>query len=215
MSPFDAPRLAWRAAATSGPVRTWQSRVPEQFSLGGRVDQDRWLFSSSYETATAAFTPDQQSRDGGSLFQGDAHSIFQYSQTETYRLGQRLASNARFPGDKVLMFEPIVRDQRRAALYFTHPAARTTNLFVDGSVREVANREINNGHYWDGLSRFTAAIVTYRTPRTSTGEPTWPSDGTDTSQRGKQRWTAGGLQGRDTGGRPPFTITPTSTIQLD
>ncbi len=199
-SPFDPVRRLWAEAVNTKSL----TDIAVQFDLPGDpgTTGHRWPYSSSYQQTPACYVPDVESTTTY-LRQGDNDGVYDTAIADKFRLGGRRFGEVVFASNKVMVMEAISRHHGKQPYFFTHPYARTTNLFFDSSVRVIPTPDFNEGGY-----RHRAGLVTYSIPVSidykplaSIGHPPWPDDSSPDGRPGYQRWTLGGLRGLDTGGK--------------
>jgi prepilin-type N-terminal cleavage/methylation domain-containing protein len=198
-SPEDRTRAAWA-----------QDLLDSNGNLSGTVAKfglpnERWPYSSSYQTTAASYTPDRYPAGMG-VKQADNMSTYTVATGTNYRLGRRKLTDVRFPSQKVHQMEDMSRHiHPRDQFFYADPRATSTILLFDGSVRAVsATRDTNKGAYLpaQGLIANELADFSY-VPDVTLGYPVWPNL---TQVNGYYRWTAGGLSGIDVGGKSPYQI---------
>jgi prepilin-type N-terminal cleavage/methylation domain-containing protein len=201
ISPADAPRAAWQA----DPRGFENGLIP-----GPAGRENRWPYSSSYETVSFVYANDRCDGTLGGVTQGDSHRTYQQVNAPQLvrQIGQRTLPDVQFPDSKVELFDSVSRYVgKRGQFSYLYPDAVTNNLFFDGSVRwKKTGFPYNRGG--KGVDANDGANPA--TPRSGfpllinyVPEASWePVRGADTTYTapGYQRWTRGGLKGRDFGG---------------
>lgn len=199
-TPFPVPMVA---CPEDLPLQLWQSDIAA-FNRGAFGNQQPAFegfesrimrakpYSSSYETPPATY---DRSQVPYRLIQApDTHYIYGFAGTPA-RFGPARIEQVSYPAQKVHLYDTIQRHYG-PRLFFAHPAARQPLLFFDGSVVDRSTRDANEGCNPNNPSRpMNIRYVPYRyEPPTSNGQAfeEFP---------GRYRWTAGGLQGIDFGGR--------------
>ncbi|MFN0012519.1 MAG: prepilin-type N-terminal cleavage/methylation domain-containing protein [Phycisphaerales bacterium] len=199
-SPFDRVRHEWAEAVLTRSL----PNIAEVYSLPGDPETtgQRWPYSSSYQQVPACYTPDIE-HTNQYLRQSEFDGAYLYAVGRQFPLGGRRFGDVAFPSNKVMVMESMSRHHSRTPYFFTHPYARTTNLFFDASVRVVPNPDFNKGGYLRDagavLYPMHAAVTYVANP--SIGLPPWPDDSSPEDREGFQRWTLRGLKGIDTGGK--------------
>ena len=196
-SPFDRFRL--RLADNPGRYRV---ELADAAYAGIRIT---WPYSSSYQAVPALYAPDRETVDGGYLRQFDTQIFYQYSggNSNRYRLGNKKLSGTAYPSQKVAYMEDVGRHQdKRREFFFTHPAAVSLVVCIDGSGKQLATKDSNPGAYWAATASNARQPVTINYDALlAWGYPEWP--GGDVAQPGRHRWTFKGLQGIDFGSEEP------------
>lgn len=199
-SPFDPVRRLWAEAVNTKSL----TDIAVQFDLPGDpgTTGHRWPYSSSYQQTPACYMRDVES-DTTYLRQGESDGIYEFAVGDRFRLGGRRFGEVLFPSNKVMVMEAISRHSGKQPYFFTHPYARTTNLFFDSSVRVIRTPDFNQGGYLRraGLAYYSIPASVSYYPLASIGQPPWPDDSSPEGRPGFQRWTLGGLRGMDTGGK--------------
>lgn len=181
----------------------WQEDPRNAKSKFG-LPSERWVFSASYTSAPATYSPNNWSSSGGYLRQGGQFWSYQYaSGAGTYQLGRRKLSDTRFPDKKVALFDEYMRHFGNKPAYYTHPSARLPLGFADGSASVRLTTDANKGGYLkhDGTSQTDP--VNFTGEDTKLGDFPWP-DNQPKIQPGRYRWTLGGLRGVDFGGTDAY-----------
>jgi len=198
ISPADQNRAIWQAD-------------PKGFEDGAPMPapaarENRWPYSSSYETVSFAYANDRCDGTIGGVTQGQTHRQYQTVNGANLQatIGRRSLADVQFTDKKVEMFDSVSRYVGKKPFYYAYPDAVVLNLFFDGHVafKKTGNPFNKGGKRFDAndgadprnpLSAFPL-IVTY------TPEATWePIRGGDVTYQapGYQRWTRGGLKGID------------------
>jgi prepilin-type N-terminal cleavage/methylation domain-containing protein len=200
ISPQDTARAAWQ----KDPIAFENGAVP-----GPAGRENRWPYSSSYETVSFSYQPDRAdtSRDLGGVSQGPTHRQYQTQNPGdlAQKIGRRSLADVQFPDKKVERFDSISRYKGKTQQYYANPEASTLNLFFDSHVafKKTGQPYNRNGKRFDandGANPFTPLtpfplLVTYE-PELS-WEPRTPDLAPSYSAPGYQRWTRGGLKGID------------------
>jgi len=199
VSPADRTRLLWQ----TDPKAFERGEFP-----GPAGHENRWPYSSSYETVSFAYSTDRcDGANRGGVTQGPTHRTYSIVNPQILQneIGRRSLADVQFIDKKVEMFDSVSRYTGKQQFYYLYPDAVTNNLFFDGHVAwKKTGLPFNKGGQRidanDGVdpanptSQFPL-LINY-TPETS-WEP--PCRGADTtySAPGFQRWTRGGLKGID------------------
>lgn len=208
-SPFDRNLLQWQenpldyTAANNIPYTTSMEGLSGYDTLGGWNDVavlQRWAFSSTYQTVTAAWNTDGINEATYTPAQGASSELmspWSPNAGQTVNLGGRRYTQVAFPGGKVLQYEEFDRLTSRQGLWFAYPEANCNLSFFDGSVRREQTSNANPGwnprtpdqefrlQYWP--------IHTFPLPRGGLNDPT--------AYCQRYRWTRYGLRGIDFGGK--------------
>jgi prepilin-type N-terminal cleavage/methylation domain-containing protein len=198
-SPFDKIRATWQGAVYEP---TPEAAYARYLAPHGR--EQRWLYSSSYETVPSSYTPFKESPDGGFLRQnGTQWGVYLYNNTQGYRLGQRKLGDIAFASQKVHMFENANRMARKEMI-FLEKACDVSVVTFDGRVSTVKNGEFNLGGYLRPNNQIMRQSILY--PRGGAPEVGYPAtfNGQDILEPSRCRWTVGGLKGIDFGAKEPF-----------
>ena len=196
VSPADALRGRWQA----DPLAFERGEIP-----GPAGHENRWPYGSSYETVPFVSFNDRCDGTTGGVTQATNHRSYYYANTSNMQLAAgRALSEVQFPCDKVAMFDSVSRYAGKSQVFYAYPDAVTCNLFFDGSVRwkrtgfpfNVGGKllDANDGVDPANPNSTFPLLVTY------SPDASWePVRGGDTSRSapGFQRWTRGGLKGRD------------------
>lgn len=199
VSPADRNRLLWQQDPKG--FENPSNPLP---APAGR--ENRWPYSSSYETVSFSYSNDRCDGTIGGVTQGPTHRTYQTVNPENFSatIGRRSLADVQFPDKKVELFDSVSRYYGKQQFYYLYPDAVTLNLFYDGHVAfKKTGLPYNKGGKRfdanDGVNPQTPfsqfpMIVNY------TPEASWePVRGADTtySAPGFQRWTRGGLKGID------------------
>lgn len=197
ISPADAPRNAWQ----KDPKGFEQGAIP-----GPAERENRWPYSSSYETVSFAYQPDRCDNGTGGVIQATSHRSYQTLAPGVLaqKIGRRFLSDVQFTDKKVEMFDSISRYRGRQQFYFAYPDAVTPNLFFDGHVafKKTGNPFNRGGRRFDANDGVNPSIPLSIFPQIVSYQPeaSWePIRGGETEflAPGYQRWTRGGLKGID------------------
>jgi len=203
-SPFDRVRQQWADALWDDPAHP--ELVPQRFNL----PQERWPYSSSYETAPASYSPDRWTTDGGRLGHlGTEWGVYIYNPgtSGNYRLGGRRLGDVAYPSHKVHLFENVMRHDGRAERYWTHWRAKVCVLSFDSSVSLLATPDANQGGHLQPTNLGRRAPIRYvRAGTPDRGFPAWGDDDSTLLQPARYRWTIGGIRGADFGQGEPFGV---------
>ncbi len=162
-----------------------------------RFGQTRLPYSSTYNFTPSFYSPDKFA-GSGSLRQGSTQAFYAYTFDARYKLGTRKGSDIASPSRKVWLYDEYARHFTIKPYYYTHPAARVTTVFADGSAKVIRTDETNRGGYTTASGVVTRpAPVTY-SANVATPTIPWP-DTSNPTQDGRYRWTVGGLKGFDVG----------------
>ncbi len=162
-----------------------------------RFGQTRLPYSATYNFTPSFYTPDRFA-GAGSLRQGASQAYYQYIFDARYKLGNRKGSDVASPSRKIWLYDEYARHFTTKPYYYTHPAARVTTVFADGSARVIRTDETNRGGYTTATGVVQRpAPVTYSATDATPTIP-WP-DTFPVTQDGRYRWTVGGLKGFDIG----------------
>jgi prepilin-type N-terminal cleavage/methylation domain-containing protein len=165
---------------------------------------NRWAFASSYQTTVYAWSPSRPvngqlpfapAPDGTLMIIRDAN-----------QLAPRNMNEVAFPSMKAFFFEEFdyTKGAGPASAFYADPEARVNVQFFDSSVRRISTSESNPG--WDASDfrnmestpnlRYvpidTRYFPTYQNFQNPDGSSFFP---------GHYKWTRGGLEGLDVGGR--------------
>ncbi|MGQ0629385.1 MAG: type II secretion system protein [Phycisphaerales bacterium] len=203
-SPFDRIRHTWAEALWDDPANP--QNVPARFGL----PQERWPYSSSYETAPASYSPDRWNSDGGSLMNMPGEwGVYLYNSGTSgrYRLGGRKVSDVAYPSNKVHQYENVMRHEGKIERYWTHWKARVTVLNFDASVKVLATVDANEGGHLLSTNQGQRAPIRYTVMGAPDRSfPRWADGESTLTQPARYRWTVGGLRGADHGIKEPFAI---------
>jgi type II secretory pathway pseudopilin PulG len=191
---------------------------PNLVDMGGAGAGVRRMlpFMSSYLTVPFAWSPDKPGEDGiGSTNPATPADTthWLYSMGTVAPRVVRSIDDVAFPGQKVFMYGSFdyasLRDQ---PIYYAFRGAKPAQVFFDGSAGTNATADANfginpwNGEYANFIYNWnTSSEADYMPPAgvaSLNGNPESPL------VNGYYRWTAGGLQGIDFGGKPldPFGL---------
>ena len=197
ISPADLPRGQWQ----KDPKAFEQGLIP-----GPAGRENRWPYSSSYETVSFVYANDRCDGTIGGVTQGPTHRTYQTVNPANFQrtIGQRFLADVQFPDNKIEMFDSISRYTGKRQFYYLYPDAVTLNLFFDGSVRfkktgfpyNKGGKRFDANDGVDPASPFSQFPLLINYTPESTWEPIRGGDTTYTAP-GFQRWTRGGLKGRD------------------
>ncbi len=162
-----------------------------------RFGQSRLPYSATYNFTPSFYSPDRFA-GSGSLRQGGSHATYAYTFDQRYKLGTRKGSDVRSPSQKIWLYDEYARHFSNKPIYYTHPAARNTAVFADGSARIITTSETNLGGYTTAGGTITRPAPVNYVVGDSTPTIPWP-DTSPTTQDGRYRWTVGGLKGFDIG----------------
>ena len=192
VSPEDSQQLNWQR----GEAAFLQSSPRPEGSVSSIL---RFMYSSSYESGPAFWSPDAAAAVNGmvqpTVNQGPWHYSFIVPPSMTF--GQRRLDEVRFPSSKAHMWDRYQRDLGSRMPYFSVSEARIPVLCVDGSSGLRAAANTNHGFRPSTPMNPSPTTFAYQPdawePPTTTGDP---------SQilTGRQRWTRWGLRGRDFNG---------------
>jgi hypothetical protein len=212
--PLDTPRVPWIVGNYSG--------LPTTGGDGGNAGQYRWLATMSYSYSVYQWMPDRQVtytnafgqvKKSPTAFPSSSNILFWNLDpsfgTESGWWGPKLASDVRYPSQKVAMFDEFAR-HNGAQRYHAYQTAAQDLLFYDGSARFYRTDATNPG--WNPSSSSDRSSMTRRF--TFTRQADWlggldNNRTSDTFAAGWYRWTRGGLLGWDVPrlssmvGRPP------------
>ncbi len=197
VSPADSRRLEWQ----KDPKGFEQGAIP-----GPAGRENRWPYSSSYESISFRYQPDRCDNGTGGVTQAGSHRMYQTQNGAVLaqKIGRRSLADVQFPDKKVEIFDSISRYKGKSQFYYAYPDAITLNLFFDGHVafKKTGNPFNRGGRRVDandGVNNLTPLsgfpmIVLYQ-PEAS-WEPIRNGEA-EYSAPGFQRWTRGGLKGID------------------
>jgi prepilin-type N-terminal cleavage/methylation domain-containing protein len=207
--PEDKVRLAWQSdpnAFDRGEITPTPNNGPADNT--GK----RWPYSSSFEAVPASYSPDRGDAPGYStITQAGQHRFYQFTNAARTQgiLGRRKLTDVNFPSQKVFMYDSSDRHSFKLPLWYAFPTANPTILFFDNSVTSkltgpaqtsVAPPADANEGYDPALPRRTFPLTYTYTP--DAWESPLPGGGFGSVQcTGFYRWTRGGLQGVDFGGK--------------
>lgn len=169
----------------------------------------RWIFSSSYRWDVYLWSPSRTYRTTNPVGQmnlapmmyqrSDNSTLWQYDGDGTIKnvYGPKLASDVRFPSNKVFLSDDYARHNGKPRYYAYQDAAQDL-LFHDGSVRFLRSDSTNPG--WYAEKRVTRSNMTTRFAHTKLADVFGPLDNGAQSANfaaGWYRWTRGGLFGWD------------------
>jgi len=155
----------------------------------------RWPYSSSYQAVPASYSTDAQRSGSGTVIQAGTTSTYQIVGTTVNGiLGRRKMGDVIFPSQKVQLHSDADRHFFKKWVYYAYPEARQPLLFFDQSVVIRATQDANLGFRPD-TPRVGGATTTTYTPSA------WEAPIRPGTVVGYYRWTRGGLQGVDFGGR--------------
>ena len=179
ISPGDRTRQRWAEDPFATRTQLMAQGVDSQTAA-------RVPYGSSYQMPPALYSPDKEVTEGYIQNQGESHNVFLIGSragTAVWPLGREKLSSIRFPAQKVMMHDSVMRFFGKFDAFFTWSGARVNALMADGSSRLVLTREANLGAYWTtGTSATPFLRATFA----------------------RYRFTAGGKQGIDVGGGSPF-----------
>jgi len=198
--PEDSLRLAWQANPKAFDARAITPYAPEQGDVRGK----RWPYSSSYESVPVSFTPDHANPNG--VMQAGSHRYYQLI-GGSGAFGRRKLTEVVFPSQKVHHYETFARHAGKHVLFYAYPEAKSPLLFFDASVvvRQTANA---NKGYRPATPSNPLHTQFFFTP--GPWEAPVRGGGFSPDQSlvdGYFRWTRGGLQGVDFGGKEVSTLT--------
>ncbi len=181
------------------PLNLSEPRPNDYLSAFGKL----WGYSSSYQIVPAAW-----SRDSGplSVWQLTSdHNIFTWG-GNSGPWGRRKATEVAYPANKVGVFEFISRHGKRP-MYHAYPQAITPLMCWDGSVGARKTEQSNKGFHPLTATSANPTQYTYAPNILGFEPPTLSGNPTD-QVTGYYRWTRGGLQGVDFGGKEISTGQP-------
>jgi len=207
--PIPASFLVCPADATrQGYLEGDYSPLPS-YSGDNAIGAWRWIFSSSYKWDVYQWSPSRTYRTSNPQGQMQwAPMLYQTASDNNFwsidgdvsirdALGPKLASDVRFPSQKVFLSDDYARHNGQTR-YYADQAAGQDLLFHDGSVRYYRTDATNPG--WDPRSKTTRGNMTGRFAFTKQADVfgSLYSDAKSANYTaGWYRWTRGGLQGWD------------------
>ncbi|MFT5423497.1 MAG: prepilin-type N-terminal cleavage/methylation domain-containing protein [Phycisphaerales bacterium] len=205
--PMDRNQEEW----AEDPERSEEQEIlPYQGKIGGGsgnatgYDNDSnwkrtvklWPYASSYQTVPAAWNPDRE--PGTYTPSTQSSNLFGPFTTGGgfFPLGGRRYSQVQFPSQKVHLFEEFDRLSDSAGIWYAYEEAKCNLLFFDGSVSR--RRTDDAGAGWNPSTPGTLFMRQY-TPLDKF--PRWIDGDHRRRLHLWYRWTRGGLQGLDFGGK--------------
>jgi prepilin-type N-terminal cleavage/methylation domain-containing protein len=199
--PEDSLRLQWQADPRAFDAGAILPEAPDQGTDRGK----RWPYSSSYESVPCTFTPDRgDAPNHSSVTQASYHRYYQFTNVARANgiFGKRKLSEVRFPSQKVHLHETFGRHFGKQAMFYAYEETRSPLLFLDGSVSVRVTG--NSGKGWDpGNPRYVFPLRFQFVPGPWEGPVRGGGFYPPSSAyvNGHYRWTRGGLQGLDYGGK--------------
>lgn len=204
--PEDKLRLAWQDDPRAFDRGEITPHAPEQGDDRGK----RWPYSTSYECVPASFTPDRgDGANNNSVMQAGSHRYYQYTNGAGIGgvFGRRKLSDVAFTSQKVHLYETYARHFSKRGLFYAFPQATNPLLFFDSSVVNRKTGDAGRGFQPNnpsGLFPTTFSVIPGQWEEPLPGGAFAPSSA---MVYGYYRWTRGGLQGLDYGGKELKTST--------
>jgi prepilin-type N-terminal cleavage/methylation domain-containing protein len=198
--PDDRPRLLWQ----TDPRLFDQGGLlpaPTGAAGAGTGPGKRWPYSATYQVTPASY---DRSTPPNRLVQGPNHNNYNF--TTGTRLGGMKMADVGYAAQKAHMQDIVQRHYSKRQVFFGYTAARATLSMLDGSASLRTTLSANPG--WQPNSPQMAAPTQFSyTP--DVWEPsTLTGAASDPITAGYYRWTRGGIQGVDFGGREVNTGQP-------
>ncbi len=175
------------------------------------TDLWRWAFSSSYQIATAHFSPDVGNVNGTTKW---PRTVSRYQNQNQYImpsrpnvLGRRKLGDVAFPSNKVLMFDSYDRTSFQQDQYYAFETSQVPVLFYDGRADSVKTKDVNFGSWPNnpiyGANRPDEVSAQYDYIPLAWWDPPGAAAGKVPTYYEHTRW---GLQGIDVSGDPVVRI---------
>ena len=194
--PEDAPRNLWQ----SDPKGAFRRDALKPQPNGTEPLNWRYPYSSSYELTVSAYSPDNQSRDGGPYqVQQQSHATFFVNPSASRNvLGRRTIPEITFPASKVEFFEAGSRHGSKLQTHAFMSDAKCQHIFFDNSVRMMNSRDSTLNFQPNSPGLAEALQLTYEVSPWEPGYDRFADQNVLFNSR--FRWTRGGLKGVDFGG---------------
>jgi prepilin-type N-terminal cleavage/methylation domain-containing protein len=209
VSPNDRNLIRWQTEWRDFP----QGAIPvgnsptdaEQQGWDRLKTQQRWPYSSSYQTTVAAWSTFDYANNFGAMVKpvDDTSNLFTGPTDGTF-VNHKL-SVVNFPSSKVHLFEEFDWASSQK-YYFAYNEAKINMMFFDSSVRSETTGDANPG--WDAND--PSGAMPHQGRYTSIDLDYFPGAVGDPQRllNGWYRWTRGGLRGIDYGGKEINTGQP-------
>ena len=198
--PEDRIRLLWQASEPAGS----DDHGAGFFALverppGNSNSEQRWPYSSSYQTVPAAFSPDTGSPGHETCSQAPITQSHRYYNgiAPTTRLGKRKYAEISFPGGKAAMYDGYQRHAGKRWLYYAYDEVTQPLLMWDSSVTDRKTGPSNPGFQPNSPASPQPTRVLY-VPDLN-WEPPCRNGGTQELVTSHYQWTREGLHGVDFG----------------
>ncbi|MBC7834152.1 MAG: prepilin-type N-terminal cleavage/methylation domain-containing protein [Phycisphaerales bacterium] len=199
--PEDKLRLDWQNFARNVtwpiPAGAYPSLYPPLDAAGARY---RWIFSSSYRTVIAGFSPDQNRGAVPTVTQGPTHAT--YFVPDITPMGDRKYADVSYPSQKVWFFDSFQRHYGKIQPFYAYSICKQPLGFFDASVRNMNTRDSNRGFRPDAPTADAPTLINY------TPSPFESPAINEPNIAGRYQWTRGGLRGVDYGGDAVRTGNP-------
>ena len=196
VSPEDRIRLSWQRDAAGFLALPARPAGSSNLNL-------RWIFSSSYETGPAFWSPDAAVGQVQAISQSSTHSA--YFVPSNVPFGNRTLDQVRHPANKAQLWDSHQRDLGRRVPFYAVQDSRVPVLCVDGSAGLRSARYTNTGFQPNTPQSPSSTSFTYQP------DPAWEPPAVTPGLQSdvviaRQRYTRSGLRGRDFNGpEVPFS----------
>lgn len=184
VSPEDRSRICW-----SHNIADFTNNRCQPQPNGSDPINFRWPYSTSYEVGPVFYSVDS---GPNAVVNSSTHSTYVTFDAGFPEQGRR-TSEVAFPAQKAHRWDSFQRHFGQRQPYFMAEEARVPVLTVDASVRIRSGSETNRG--WNPTTPTNPAFFTVQYQPAS-WEPAAPP-GAGNAYAARQRFTAGGLAGRD------------------
>ncbi len=156
----------------------------------------RWPYSSSFQQVPASYSPDF----APTVSQANWHGV--YFVPTGSKLGRRHLTDVAYPSNKVFMHDTAQRHFSKTVIYFAYDVARVPLLLFDSSVSVRVTSDSNPGFNPRFPTETSATRFLYR-PGNWEAPPLFGAVGNGVGDvvTGYYRWSRGGLQAVDYGGK--------------